>query len=240
MALLLLSALFLPAIAITFNWAEFPWLESDLRFLSYTVFGIGLILCWLFYNIREFNLFFIIAATFIAVSEFFWGRGLLGFQKELMFNLLCILIPLNFLIFSYSKERGIPYQHMIKGLLPVGAQIAGIIWLVKTNQLGIANYLSIDAFLHPLQGKSIIKQPGQIMMTLSLTILSAHWLLCPNRSSGALILALISSIIALHFILNTRLATIYFLLAGFILLSTAIMNAYNKRYTRQKHMTQQN
>lgn len=232
-AFFLLLALLLPAIAITVGWAEFPkyqWLESNLRFLPYAVFGIGLALCWLFYNSREFNLFIIVAVAFAAISQFFWAKGFPGFQKELLFNLLCVLIPLNFLIFNYLKERGILNQHGIKRLLFVGAQIIGVIWLVKTNQFGISTYLSIDVFLHPLQGKSIIKQPGQMMMALSLTILCTHWLLRPNQLRGAWILALVSVIVALHFILNTQLATVYFMLAGLILLSAIIMNSYNLAY----------
>ncbi|MFT5426491.1 MAG: diguanylate cyclase (GGDEF)-like protein [Gammaproteobacteria bacterium] len=229
----LLLALLLPAIAITFDWAEFPkyqWLESNLRFLPYAVFGIGLVLCWLFYNSREFNLFIIIAVAFAAISQFFWAKGFPGFQRELLFNILSVLIPLNFLIFNYLKERGILNQHGIKRLLFVAAQIIGVIWLVKTNQFGISTYLSIDVSLHPLQGKSIIKQPGQLMMALSLTILCIHWLLRPNQLRGAWILALISMIIALHFILDTQIATVYFMLAGLILLSAIIMNSYNLAY----------
>lgn len=232
-AFLLLLALLLPAIAITVGWTEFPkhpWLDANLHIIPYVVFGVGLALCWLFYNSREFNLFIILAVSFGSLSQFFWFKGLAGFQKELLFNLLCILIPLNFLIFNYLKERGILNQYGIRRLFFVVLQIIAAFWLVKTNQFGISTYVSMDLLLHPLQGKTIIKQSGQIMMGLSLVVLSTHWLLRPNQLRGAWILALISVIVALHFVLNMQLATVYFMISGVILVSAIIINSYNLAY----------
>jgi len=232
-AFFLLLALFLPAISITVGWAEFPkhvWLEANLHILPYVIFAIGLALCWLFYNSREFNLFIILAVSFGVISQFFWIKGLAGFQKELLFDLLCILLPLNFLIFNYLKERGILNQYGIRRLLFVGLQIAAAFWLVKTNQFGISTYVSMDLLLHPLQGKTIIKQPGQLAICFSLLVLCTHWLLRPNQLRGAWILSLISVIVALHFVPNTQLATVYFMIAGLILVCAIIINSYNLAY----------
>ena len=229
----LLLALLLPAISISIGWIEFPkhaWLNANLHILPYVIFGIGLALCWLFYNSREFNLFIILAVAFGVLSQHFWVKGLAGFQKELLFNLLCILIPLNFLIFNYLKERGILNQHGIRRLFFVGTQIIAALWLLKTNQFGISNYISMDLPLNPLIGKTIIKQPGQLVICLSLVVLIAHWLIRPNQMRGAWILALISVVVALHFVLNIQLSTVYFMAAGLILLTAIIVNSYNLAY----------
>ncbi len=229
----LLLALLLPAIATTVGWLEFqghPWLDANLHMIPYVVYGVGLILCWLFYNSREFNLIIVLVASFGALSQFFWAKGLPGFQKELLFNLLCILIPLNFLIFNFLKERGILNQHGTKRLIFVVAQMIGAFWLIKTNQFGLSTYLSMDIIQHPLAIKTIIKQPGQLIIAISLTVLCAHWLLRPNQLRGAWILSLISVVIALHFVLNTQLATVYFIIAGLILLSAIVINAYHLAY----------
>lgn len=68
------------------------------------------------------------------------------------------------------------------------------------------------------------------MMGLSLVVLSSHWLLRPNPLRGAWILALISVIVALHFVLNTQLATVYFMISGVILVTAIIINSYNLAY----------
>jgi len=231
-------ALLLPAISITVGWTEFPdhiWLNTNLHILPYVIFGIGLALCWLFYNSREFNLFIILAVSFSALSQFFWSKGLAGFQKDLLFTLLCILIPLNFLIFNFLKERGILNQHGMRRLLFVVVQIITAFWLVHNesdlaNQFGISNYISMELFIHPLQDKTIINQPGLSVICLSLLVLCTHWLLRPNQFRGAWILALISVIIALHFVHNRQLATLYFMIAGLILLCAIIINSYNLAY----------
>ena len=229
----LLLALLLPAISINLGWIEFPkyaWLHANLHILPYVIFGIGLALCWLFYNSREFNLFIILGVSFGVLSKYYWGNDLAGFQKELLFDLLCILIPLNFLIFNYLKERGILNQYGIRRLLFVGTQIIAVFWLVKTNHSGISNYISMDLLRHPLQGQTSIKQLGQMVICLSLVVLVTHWLLRPNLLRGGWILALVSMVTALHFINNAQLATVYFMIAGLILLSAIVINSYNLAY----------
>jgi GGDEF domain-containing protein len=229
----MLLALLLPAISISVGWVAFPkyaWLDANLHILPYVIFGIGLVLCWIFYNSREFNLFIILAVSFGVLSQFYWGNMLAGFQKELLFDLLCILIPLNFLIFNYLKERGILNQHGLRRLIFVATQIIAVFWLVKTNHSGISNYVSMDLVLHPLQGQTSIKQSGQIVICLSLVVLITYWLVRPDQLRGAWILALISIVTALHFIANSQLATVYFMMAGIILLSAIIINSYNLAY----------
>ena len=229
----MLLALLLPAISISVGWVEFPkyaWLHANLYILPYVVFGVGLALCWLFYNSREFNLFIILAVSFSVLSRYYWGNSLAGFQRELLFDLLCILIPLNFLIFNYLKERGILNQYGLRRLLFVGTQIIAVFWLVKTNHSGISNYVSMDLVRHPLQGLTSIKQSGQMAICLSLVVLITHWLARPNQLRGAWILTLISMVAALHFVNNIQLATVYFMIAGLILLSAIIINSYNLAY----------
>jgi len=198
--------------------------------LPYVIFGIGLALCWVFYNSREFNLFIILAVAYGVLSQFFWNKGLAGFQKEFLLNLLCVLIPFNFVVFNFLKERGILNQHGIRRLLFVGTQIIAAFWLVKTNQFGISSYVSMDIYLHPFAVNTIIKQPGKLMICLSLAVLCTHWLIRPNQLRGAWILALIAVIVALHFVLNTQLATAYFMIAGLILLTAIIINSNNLAY----------
>lgn len=229
----LILVLLLPAVSITAGWTEFPqhaWLDANLYILPYVIFGIGLVLCWAFYNSREFNLFIILAVAYGALSQFFWNKGLAGYQKEFLLDLLCILIPLNFLIFNFLKERGILNQHGISRLLFVGAQIIAAFWLLKTNQFGISSYIAMDIYHQPFAVNTIIKQPGQLVICVSLVVLMTHWLIRPNQLRGAWILALIAVIVALHFVLNTQLATVYFMLAGLILLSAIIINSNNLAY----------
>ena len=220
---LLLLLLLLPA---TVGWAEFPkypWLDTP--FLPYIIFAVGLALSCLFHKGREFNLFLILTVSFSALSQFFWAEGLAGFQKELLFNLISILIPLNFLIFNYLRECGILSQCGLKRLVFVGAQITAAYCLLKTNQYGISTYISVDILVHPYQGKTIIKQSGLLAICLSLAVLGTHRLFHPDQFRGAWILALISVIMALHCILNTQLATVYFMIAGLILISAIIFNS---------------
>lgn len=226
--LLLLLILLLPAISISLDWLEFPkyaWLDANLHILPYVVFAVGLVLCYLSYNSRECNLFIVLVVSFAVLSQFFWSEGLAGFQKELLFNVLCVVIPLNFLIFYYRKEC--PFKrHGIKYLLFFVVQIITVFWLVKTNPLGISTYISMNLRIHPWQGKTIIKQSGLVVISFSILTLYIHWLLRPNKRCGAWILALISVVMALHFVFNTQLATVYFIIAGLLLIGAIIIDLY--------------
>ena len=229
--LLSLLILLLPVVSLTQGWIDLPvWFQTNLPHLPYAIVALGLILCWVFHNSREFNLLLILGICYWSLQNYFWTKGLPIAQREFLFSLLCLLIPINFVINDFLKERGILNRHGIKRLVFIALQITAVIWVILTNKFELSNYLNMQFYSHALLEKTIIKQPALVVMTVCMAILTIHWIIRPAALRGAWIMALAAIIIALHYVNNNHIATIYFLLAGIIIIMAIIMNSYNLAY----------
>jgi len=225
-ALFSLLILFLPLLIQ--EWTVLPTsIEQNLYYLPYFIFIIGLVLCWLFYNSREFNLLLILGASFWSLQNYLWDAALSTTQKIILFDLLCVFIPVNFAIFNFLKERGILNQHGIKRLSYVAIQIAFITWLVVSNKSNISNLLDVQ--IYPSY-TSVIKQPALIIMVLSLFVLITDWVIRGSQLRYAWILILAAIMLALHHVNDKQITTVYFILAGIITISAIIIHSYNLAY----------
>jgi diguanylate cyclase (GGDEF)-like protein len=202
-------------------------IEQNLYYLPYFIFIIGLVLCWLFYNSREFNLLLILGASFWSLQNYLWDAALSTTQKIVLFDLLCVFIPINFAIFNFLKERGILNQHGIKRLSFVAIQIALITWLVVTNKFNIFNLFDVQ--IYPSY-TSVIKQPALIIMSISLLVLITDWVIRGGQLRYAWILILAAIMLALHHVNDKQITTVYFVLAGIITITAIIIHSYHLAY----------
>ena len=227
-ALLSLLILILPLQALNQDWITLPhWIGQNINRLPYIIFTLGLVLCWVFYNSREFNLLLILGASYWSCENYLWAGSLPVSQKELLFDLLSILIPLNFVIYNFCKERGILNQYGIKRLTPVVLQIGLVYWLVSTNAVEISMILNIQFYkLH----NTAINQPALIIMVFSLFILLSHWVIQGNQLRYAWVLTLCSIILVLHYVYDPLISTSYFILAGIIIIVAIVIHSYNLAY----------
>ncbi len=225
-ALLSLLVLFLPVL-IQGQLAMPAAVEQNLYRLPYFFFFIGLILCWLFYNSREFNLILILGICFWSIQNILWESTLPTTQKIILFDMLCVFIPLNFVIFNFLKERGILNAHGLKRLFFVLIQVAFISWLVISQKSFISNYLDIEIYSHY---RSTIKQPVLVIIAIFLFILISDWVVRGSQLRYAWILILAAILMGLHHINDKQITNIYFLLAAIITITAIIIHSYNMAY----------
>ena len=206
-----------------------PAIEENLYRLPYLILLIGLVLCWLFYTSREFILLLILGAGFWSIQTYIWEGTLSTNGKIILYDLLCLIIPINFVILNFLKERGILNQYGIKRLLFVAFQVVLVTWLVHSGSTYSSFTIpGIDIF--PFKYSSTIKQPLFIVMTLSLIILVVDWVIQGSQLRYAWILILASMMLALHHINDKQVATIYFILGGMITITAIIIHSYNLAY----------
>lgn len=206
-----------------------PAIEENLFRIPYLVFLIGLVLCWLFYTSREFILLLILGTGFWSLQNYIWDGTLSTNRKIILYDLLCIMIPINFIILNFLKERGILNQHGIKRLLFIALQIVFVTWLVYSSSTYFRIHIPAIDIL-PFEYSSTIKQPLFIIMTLSLIILVVDWVIQGGQLRYAWILILASIMLALHQVNDKQVATIYFILGGIITITAIIIHSYNLAY----------
>ena len=225
-AIISLVILLLPLLSLAWSTPTSQF-EQNITRLPYILSGIGLVLCWVFYNSREFNLLLILGASYWSLKYCFWSTGFPESQRDILFDCLCVLIPFNFAAYNFFKERGILNQYGAKRLAFLTLQILLVYWLVLSNMLVISSALDVHFFTLNL---TIIKQPALLVMVTSLLILLAHWVIQGSQLRYAWILALACIMLALHHVNYIYIATIYFILAEFIIIVALITNSYNLAY----------
>lgn len=125
-----------------------PWLIGLIPFGPYLLLLITGILAYRFNQSKIFYL--VIAFLFIQLTletNLYQRYHFDGAQLDLIYSLILILVPLNLLIFSLVKERGIFSLWGILKLFFIIGQFLGAAWIVHSAPSVILNSLNIQ-FLH--------------------------------------------------------------------------------------------
>lgn len=234
--LLLLLVLFLlvsAAPAVTFEQLniELPaWLAAHETNLLYIIICVGLLLCWFFYNSREFILLLILGVCAWGLQRYIWQGNLTTGQKDLLFDLITLLLPLNFLVINLMSERGLWNRYGLRRLVFVAVEIAVITWLANSPQKEIAAFLDQSYLAWRFLDNTVISQTALASMVISAVFILGYCALRPGHLQAGRLLALAAVIAALHFIENRELSLLYFNLGALVLILTTVIHAYHLAY----------
>ncbi len=219
----------LPMVMTAICWREvldYAGLSDWARYFPYCVAAIGVIFGLIRHHAREVYLLVLIIVVHAAWERLLLGQGLAGFQKILLLNLLAILLPLNFWMAGYFKASPVFHLASLKQLAFIVMQIVIVHGAVVYNPLGMVTYLSLDVIAH-WPWRSVINQPAQVLIFLSLVALCMRWLFS-DRLCGAWLFSLVILIVALAHFFDRALVNVGFSFAGMVLLGTLV---FDKRRT---------
>ena len=197
-----------------------------IRIYPYVVLAAGIWFGWRFNRSR---------LIFVIVALAFADRFLLIFAEggasvgagRIVYNAVCILLPLNLVVFSLIKERGFITWH---GKWPLGmifVQIIVITLIGAWKQLGLSPYLEYSFIKLRIFDLIPMAQPGLISFGAAFFILMFRWV--QNRSSieCAFFWTLVSSFFALALGDIGPMSTIFFATAGLVLVISVIETSFN-------------
>lgn len=223
--------LFLPLYLISLYRPELPALLKDnTGWLPYAIFLIGLFLCVVFYNSREFCLLLVTGLCYWVFQSFIWSGSLPDIKKEHLFNLLSTLLPLNLLFYYLLNERGLLNRYGIKRIGLIVVQSLVVVWLVSSNQFLFFNFLSHQLIITTLTEQTAMQQPVIIVWLAVFLAVLIDWLMQGGFMRAIWMLACIALFIAMYSFFNVLFATLYFIIAGLIISLGIIINAYNLAY----------
>ena len=197
-------SLFVPAVLLGLVYFLHPKLATlsseqatAIRLLPLVLAGVLLLLCLRFNRSR---LFFASLNLIMLYALLNWGLAKFGAtQADMMYVLVCLLVPLNLLIFSELKERGVftgwGSTRFLIMLIPLvvgwGAMQVDPAWLDK-----LLNYqFTSRVLLH----WAIFTQPVQLLMLVILLIMNGRLFAQPTAQRGALFGSLLALLGMLHF-----------------------------------------
>lgn len=229
-ALIVIALLMTPAILMVNNWMSLPaWLTSSLNWLPYLIMVLALMLCVVFYNSREFCLFLTMLCVYILLQTLLWPETK-GINKTTLYNLIGLVLALNFVLFNFMKERGLLNSHGGNKLFILSIEFLVCFWLIKSKQAALASFLALGFIPEPDFINKLAGSPLLLVWTASLVLFAIHQYINPGLLRGAWGLTLLGLIIGLNFTGKPIITSIYFVISSLILITAIIIHAYHLAY----------
>lgn len=193
-----------PAILLGLIYFIYPELENlsadqltAVKYLPLVLAGVLLPLCLHFNRSRMFFAALNLALLYLLLA---WGLPLMpGKQSGLMYQLLCLLMPLNLLAFSELGERGVLTRWGLTRFMLILVPMLigwGLIQFEPTMASKLMNYRLTRAV--PLHWTTFT-QPAQLLMLLSLLVMNGRLFAQPGAERGALFGSLLAMLGVLYF-----------------------------------------
>lgn len=229
-ALIVIALLMTPAVLMVNNWMSLPtWLTSSLNWLPYLIMVLALMLCVVFYNSREFCLFLTMLCVYILLQTLLWPETK-GINKTTLYNLIGLVLALNFVLFNFMKERGLLNSHGGNKLFILSIEFLACFWLIKSKQAALASFLALGFIPEPDFINKLAGSPLLLVWTASLVLFAIHQYINPGLLRGAWGLTLLGLIIGLNFTGKPIITSIYFVISSLILITAIIIHAYHLAY----------
>lgn len=118
--------------------------------------------------------------------------------RDTLTGALCLLVPLNLLVFSFNEERGVfsRYGGLRFGLL--GLEIFGIGLLLMLHAAPVVAALHVQFVKFDVLAHTPLTQPGLLLLSIGLIVLNDRLILRHSAELAAFFLALIATGVVLH------------------------------------------
>jgi GGDEF domain-containing protein len=206
-----------------------PLAAPAVQFYWYAALIAGLLLALRFHSSR---ILFTLITLFLAqraIAFFSSSRSIASAPGHTAVEAISVLLPLNFIIFALTRERGLNLTSISSGFAALFFESVFVAVLCRPGELA-------PAFLHPsFLGKHwlpVIKVPplAGIVFALALVILLARFLLYRKPVESGLFWSLAATLLFFRSGCLDLAATAYIATAGLILVSCIIENSYFLAY----------
>lgn len=216
------GVLFFAAVTIINLNAFKPMIPAIVGIAPYIIYPAAVLIGW------RFNRSSLVFATIIlAVTDralLMWAKelSLMDTRGEAVFHAAAFLVPLNFLILSLVKERGIFTVHGMVRLALLAIQPVFIAGLIRHDSLRVLHYLTLPMIPLGQPGSLPLAQPALASFLVAFTVLGIRFMLDQGAKESGFFWALLTVFAAFVTVKPGDTSVLYFCVAGFILLVSLI------------------
>jgi diguanylate cyclase (GGDEF)-like protein len=194
-------------------------------FLYYCALFGGMLLAWRFHSSR---IFFALVVIFLARQAATLSGGAhtsLATRAGILLAATTVLVPLNLVLVAMRHE----YGFTVSGLAPFGLLLFVQTVIVAVLARGQEAVYRLPAHAH---GAMSISLPGYGIFAFAIAggVLLVRWLVTRKPADSALLWALVSLFLSLHFLGTERTSTAYAAIAACILATSIIETSYLLAY----------
>lgn len=201
-----------------------------LKYSSYAAFAASVAFSYWFNRSRIFFITVILASSQLLMARLAPPGTEWPLYSHQVYTTASLLIPVNILVFSLVRERGIVWgRGKVRAFFVLG-QLLFIFGAGMGETPGLVNDLGAKLFSPVFFSLTPLPQLSILAFTVTFLILMARLLLRSSLMEGAFVGVLLASALAFHYI-NSRLAVpVFFTAAGAIMLVALIQDSYRKAY----------
>jgi diguanylate cyclase (GGDEF)-like protein len=227
------KTLFLPggiciaAAAVFLTWRLFALIPSAIHFYYYAVFLSGTLLAWRF---RSSKVLFALLTLFLGhrALEFFFAGRAASPAGHAALQAVSILLPVNFVIFSASRERGVNSSASLARVCLLFLEATFVAILCRPG--GSGAFFNVDLLGKHWQHTTGIPALGAIISFAALAFLLAQLWLYRKPVDSGFFWSVVAVLFAFHSGSFTLVASAYVATAALVLAVSVIENSYVLAY----------
>ena len=229
------KAFFLPggicvaAAVLILNWSLFALAPSAVHFYYYAVLLSGVLLAWRFHSSKVLFALLTVFLSQRALQFFFAGRAA-SVAGHSALEAISVLLPLNFVIFSTARERGVNLSSSLARLCLVFLEATFVAIICRPGESSGPAILHAALFGKHWQHWTKIPPLGAIFFVTAIAVLLGQFLLRRKPVDSGFLWCLISVMFAMQAGSFTLAATAYMATAVLVLTTSVIENSYVLAY----------
>lgn len=204
-------------------------LAATLDNFSYVIYCIGMILSWWFNRSRVFFSIAVLALAQFSLSQVAAAAISIPTYGKMIFPIIGVLLPMNIVVFSSLKERGIFNSWGLKRFAIVFIQVIYIALALLSNDSTLLNFFYKEVLAEPLVFTTI-PQPALIAYSIVLLLMLLKQLTKQRHLDNAFVAVLIATFIGLHLNAELLAIPIFFSLSAMILVISVVQDSYSMAY----------
>lgn len=218
------------ATAVLLESGVIPVSASGANFYYYATFIAGFLLAWRFHSSRVLGAVVTLFLASRAMEFFSSGRiGATG-PARIAFDAAAFLVPLNFIILAWTRERGLTVAALGPRLTGLFLESVFVAVICRPGEKVAPWFLRAHFVTQPLFHWTTIPQPGLLAFAAALGILLVRFLLHRKPVDSGLLWSTAAALAALQSAGVGRMAEVYFGTSALVLVASIVENSYFLAY----------
>jgi diguanylate cyclase (GGDEF)-like protein len=199
-------------------------------FYYYAVFVAGILLAWRFHASRILFALGMLLLAHRAVEFFFAGRAVPTGPGRIAFEAICFLVPLNFIVTTLLRERGLGISAITPRVLLLFLESVFVAIICRPGEKTSPLILHAAVFDRSWFHWTKIPQFALLAFAAAFAVLVARLLLYHKPLEGGLLWAAAATFLSLQTNTVDRIGVAYWATAGLVLLASIVENTYVLAY----------
>jgi diguanylate cyclase (GGDEF)-like protein len=207
-----------------------PVSAAAVDFYYYAVFGAGILLAWRFHSSRVLFALIILLLAHRAIEFFSAGRVASIGPGRIAFEAIAFLLPLNFIVLSLARERGLTIPTATPRLVLVFLESVFVAILCRPGETTSPELLHAAFLNRSLFHWTRIPQLALLAFAVAFGFLLVRLFLYRKPLESGLLWSLVATFLGLQTNGVDRISIAYWATAGLLLIASIIENSYVLAY----------